>query len=126
MQSTAVTNRCSLLGSERPPAPSRFVQKPRVSNLSLYKQSYNEFATRQFTLYMSEAELPFGKTEMVRQNIVQAEMDDDVQSDSELVRNAKWRLSQELDRSLKDFRCADEAKKKRMITNYKRDFSEED
>jgi hypothetical protein len=29
-------------------------------------------------LFMSEAELPFGKTEMVRQNIVQADMDDDV------------------------------------------------
>ena len=75
---------------------------------------------------MSEAELPFGKTEMVKRNIVQAEMDDDVQSDSELVRNAKWRLSQELERSLKDFKCSDESKRKRLVTNYKRDFTEDD
>ena len=74
---------------------------------------------------MSEAELPFGKTEMVRQNIVQADMDDDVQSDSEIVRNARWRLSHELDRSLKEFRCGDESKRKRLVTNYKRDFSED-
>ena len=41
------------------------------------------------------------------------------------MRNAKWRLGHELDRSLKEFRCGDESKRKRLVTNYKRDFAED-
>lgn len=48
-------------------------------------------------------------------------MDDDVQSDSEIISGARWKLTVELERAVRDFKKAEtDYHKSKLVSNYKK------